>query len=73
MKWIVKERAQQCGIGTAYRLALIAGLPYSSTKGIWEGTAKRVDLDTLQKLTRALHADISDLIAPCSNTTGVAG
>lgn len=61
IKWRVKELAQEQGYDTAYKLALAAGLPYNSVKAIWDSKAKRIDLDTLEKLGGALKADLGDL------------
>lgn len=61
VRWRVRERAEAQGYDTAYRLALAAGLPYTSVKAIWDGRAKRIDLETLGKLAAALSANLGDL------------
>lgn len=62
LKWGVRQLAEQRGFDTAYKLALAAGLPYNSVKAIWDGKAKRVDLDTLGKLSKALNAGLEELL-----------
>ena len=61
-RWLVREIAERKGFETPYRLALESKLPLSSVQGIWKGTAKRADLETLSKLAVALGVRPGDLI-----------
>jgi putative transcriptional regulator len=50
-RWNVKKLAEQ------------TGLAYGSVYGIWNDTARRVDLDTLDKLAYILKVTPGDLFA----------
>ncbi len=50
MELTIKEVAEKAGIANARQLAARAGLQLNSAYGLWNATAKRVDLGTLEKL-----------------------
>jgi DNA-binding Xre family transcriptional regulator len=54
MKLIVKEVAEREGIASAYELAKRTGIQVTSTYKIWNGEAKMVGLDTLDRLCTVL-------------------
>jgi DNA-binding Xre family transcriptional regulator len=72
VQWKVRQLAEARGHKTAYSLALAAGLPYNSVKAIWEGTAKRIDLETMGKLARALEVSLGDMFEEIRLTLYVA-
>lgn len=47
---------------SARKLSTETGLAYTTVWGIWSGTAKRADLETLQKLADALGIHPKELI-----------
>jgi DNA-binding Xre family transcriptional regulator len=47
---------------SARKLAAETGLAYTTVWGIWSGTAKRADLETIQKLADALGIHPKELI-----------
>jgi DNA-binding Xre family transcriptional regulator len=62
MKWNVKEVAIMRGIDNARALGKLAGVPPMSTYQIWNGEAKRVDLETLNKLCNVLRVPLALLL-----------
>lgn len=62
-RWIVAEVAQEKGFKSAYKLAMEAKLPLNTVRPIWNGTAKRLDLATLDRLAETLKVRPQDLIA----------
>lgn len=50
MELTIREVAQKAGIANARQLAARAGIHLNSAYGLWNGEARRVDLDTLEKL-----------------------
>ena len=50
MELTVKEVAEKAGIANARQLAARAGIHLNSAYGLWNATAKRIDLTTLEKL-----------------------
>ena len=50
----VKEIAIREGFENPYALSIAAGLPYETCRKLWQGTAVRIDLRTLEKLCDAL-------------------
>jgi DNA-binding Xre family transcriptional regulator len=62
MKWSVKEVAELRGIHNARALGKLAGVPPMSIYQIWSGEAKRVDLETLNKLCTVLRAPLAWLL-----------
>lgn len=53
-KLIVREVAEREGITNALELATKAGVPYASAHRLWNGTARMIGLDTIERLCRAL-------------------
>jgi DNA-binding Xre family transcriptional regulator len=51
----VKEIAEMRGFKNAKQLADAAGLRYESAYPIWNGTARMIALDTLEKLCKVLR------------------
>jgi DNA-binding Xre family transcriptional regulator len=62
MKWNVKEIAEMRGIPNARALGRLAGVMPTSIYPIWSGEAKRVDLETLNKLCAALRVPLALLL-----------
>jgi DNA-binding Xre family transcriptional regulator len=62
MKWSVKEIAELRGITNARALGRLADVPPTSIYQIWSGEAKRVDLETLNKLCTALRVPLALLL-----------
>jgi DNA-binding Xre family transcriptional regulator len=53
-KLVVREVAEREGIANALELATKAGVPYASVYRLWNGTARMIGLDTIERLCRAL-------------------
>lgn len=62
MVWKVKEIAEARGITNARALSAKAGIPPMSMYAIWNGTATRVDLATLEKLCKELRVPLALLL-----------
>lgn len=60
-RWLLKELAEARGM-TRYRVAKDAGLPYHTVTLVWKNKAKRLDMDTLTALARALDIAPGELI-----------
>jgi len=54
MKLLVKEVAQAKGIQNAQQLSELAGVPLASMYRIWNGKARMVGLETMERLCKAL-------------------
>jgi DNA-binding Xre family transcriptional regulator len=54
MKLVVKEVAEREGIASAYELSKRTGIQVTSTYKIWNGEARMVGLDTLDRLCTVL-------------------
>lgn len=61
LRWRLKELAEP-ERWTARKLAIQTGLAYNTVWGIWSGKTRRADLDTLDRLARALNIPARDLI-----------
>lgn len=61
-RWLVRKIAEEQGFNP-HSLAIEAKLAYNTVRPIWQGKAKRVDLDTLSQLARVLKVAPGDLIA----------
>lgn len=55
MKLIVKEVAEREGIKNANELAVKAGIPLFSMYRIWDGRAKMIALETMDRLCTVLN------------------
>jgi DNA-binding Xre family transcriptional regulator len=55
MELIVREVAEKEGIASAYDLANRTGIPVHSMYRIWNGKARMIGLDTLDKLCTVLN------------------
>jgi DNA-binding Xre family transcriptional regulator len=62
MRLTVKEVALSRGYRNAKELGDAAGIPNVSMYRIWNGTAKRIDLETLEKLCEVLQVQVAGLI-----------
>jgi DNA-binding Xre family transcriptional regulator len=62
VKWTVREVAQRAGISSAYELHLRAGLHAGTANQVWYGRAKRVDVETLNKLCTVLQVPVGQLL-----------
>jgi len=63
MRWTVRQVAEAKGIKNARELGDKIEASYSSIYPIWNGTAKRVDLETLNKLCNLLDVPIGMLLS----------
>lgn len=61
VRWRLKELAE-ARLWNQHSLAMEARLSYNTVRPIWQNTAKRADLDTLDKLSRILQVAPGDLI-----------
>ncbi|HYL97951.1 MAG TPA: helix-turn-helix transcriptional regulator [Blastocatellia bacterium] len=55
IKWTVSEVARRAGIKNARDLARLARVHLNTAYGIWNGTAKRVDLATIDRICTVLQ------------------
>jgi DNA-binding Xre family transcriptional regulator len=62
MKWTIREVAEAKGIRTARELGEKAGIPPTSIYRLWNGTAKMVGTDTLERLCTFLDVPVGMLI-----------
>jgi DNA-binding Xre family transcriptional regulator len=62
MKWTVRQVAEAKGFKNARELADRINTSYSSIYPIWDGSAKRADLGTLNKLCNLLDVPIGMLL-----------
>jgi DNA-binding Xre family transcriptional regulator len=62
MKWTVRQVAEAKGFKNARELADKINTSYSSIYPIWDGSAKRADLGTLNKLCNLLDVPIGMLL-----------
>jgi DNA-binding Xre family transcriptional regulator len=60
-RWRVREIAEQKGFN-AHQLSLAAQLSYNTVRPIWNGEAKRADLETLSRIAAVLGVSPGDLI-----------
>jgi DNA-binding Xre family transcriptional regulator len=63
MKLTVKEVALAKGIKNATQLGESTGIPLASIYRIWNGTARMIGLDTLNKLCNFLEVPVGMLLA----------
>lgn len=68
MKWTVKQVAEAKGIKNARELGDSIGASYSSIYPIWDGSAKRADLATLNKLCNLLDVPVGMLLTHIPDT-----
>ena len=61
LRWRVREIAEP-ERWSARKLAIQTGLAYNTVWGIWSNKTRRADLDTLDKLARALEVEPGMLI-----------
>ena len=54
LRWTVREVAEKDGITSARDLARRSNLHFESVRRIWNDTARRVDLDTIEALCDTL-------------------
>src|SRR5215471_9225383 len=62
MKLTVKEVAEAKGIKNATQLGELARIPLASMYRIWNGTARMIGMDTLEKLCTTLDIPVGMLI-----------
>lgn len=61
MRWKIKEIAEAKGFNP-HSLALEAKLSYNTVRPMWLNTARRADLDTLDKLSLVLEVEPGQLL-----------
>ena len=59
--WRVQELARGMGFDNAREFGFACGLYPASAEPIWDGTAKQVKLETLEKLSRVLGVPVGEL------------
>lgn len=62
IRWKVRPMAESRGITTASQLAEVADVNKNTAGPLWNGTALRIDRETLRKLCKALQCDPGDLL-----------
>ncbi|MGH9762962.1 MAG: helix-turn-helix domain-containing protein [Blastocatellia bacterium] len=62
VKWTVREVAERAGIYSANDLHVKADIHVETAYGIWNGTTRRVDFSTIDKLCRLLKVPVGQLI-----------
>ena len=62
VRWTVREVAQRAGISSANELHVKADLHLETAYGIWNGTTRRVDFSTVDKLCRLFKVPVGQLI-----------
>jgi DNA-binding Xre family transcriptional regulator len=62
VRWRVREVAEAAGVKSANQLREMTGLSRSTIYPIWDGTAKRVDLATLDRLSEFLEVPVGQLL-----------
>jgi DNA-binding Xre family transcriptional regulator len=62
IRWRVREVARSRGIRSALQLSQQSGVNKNSANSIWNGTALRMDRDSLGKLCRSLECTPGDLL-----------
>jgi len=55
IRLLVKDVAEREGIASAYELSNLTGIHVTSMYRIWNGTARMIGLDTLDKLSTVLN------------------
>jgi DNA-binding Xre family transcriptional regulator len=60
--WRVRDVAERAGIRTAYELWKYADIHPKTAYNLWNGTATRVDVQTLEKLCLAFQVPVGQLI-----------
>lgn len=61
VRWKLKEIGEARGFNP-HSLSLAAGLSYNTVRPMWLNTARRADLDTLERLSLVLRVPPGDLI-----------
>jgi DNA-binding Xre family transcriptional regulator len=61
VRWQLKELAEAKGFNK-HSLSLAAGLSYNTVRPMWLNTARRADLDTIDRLSRVLQVSPGDLM-----------
>jgi len=62
VRWTVKEVAERMGITTANQLRVQAALHAETAYKIWEGSATRVDVETINRLCNLLKVPVGMLL-----------
>jgi DNA-binding Xre family transcriptional regulator len=62
IRWRVKEVARSRGIQSSLQLSERSGVNKNSSNAIWNGTALRIDRDSLGKLCHTLRCTPGDLL-----------
>lgn len=62
VRWRVKEVARSCRIQSALQLSERSGVNKNSINAIWNGTALRIDRDSLGKICHTLGCTPGDLL-----------
>jgi DNA-binding Xre family transcriptional regulator len=62
IRWRVRETARARGVQTALQLSARSGVNKNSMTSLWNGTALRIDRDSLAKLCHALHCTPGELL-----------
>jgi len=62
IKWTVRDVAERAGIVTAYELWKQAGIHPKTAYRLWNGTATRVDIQTLEKLCVLFKVPVGQLL-----------
>jgi DNA-binding Xre family transcriptional regulator len=60
--WRVRDVAERAGIKTGYELWKQAGIHPNTAYRLWDGTAKRLDIETLEKLCVFFGVPVGQLL-----------
>lgn len=60
-RWRVREIAEP-ERWSARKLAIAAGVAYTTVQGMWSNKSKRADLDTIEAIARVLKVESGQLI-----------
>ena len=62
VRWTVREVAERMGIRSANQLRVQAGLHAETAYKVWEGSATRVDVETINRLCNLLKVPVGMLL-----------
>ena len=62
VKWTVREVAERVGITSANQLRVQAGLHAETAYKLWDGSATRVDTETINRLCNLLKVPVGLLL-----------
>ncbi|MGH9824112.1 MAG: helix-turn-helix domain-containing protein [Blastocatellia bacterium] len=70
IKWTVREVAERAGINSAYELMQEAEIHVTTAYQLWKGTARRLDISTLNKLCKLFRVPPGQLLEFVADENG---